>query len=274
MPDVNACAISRDGRWFVAAHDYQVTVWDVATRSKIREYRRSQDFRVSSGRRIQAPYFTALDISPDSSRAAIGDSIGSITLLSIPDGEQLAVCSCDRSLYLDSLRFSRAGDHLAVGTAAKITDGRVTIPSTLHIWDVSSGDRMTRYLEVPFGSFDKEVAQDERLITVDWLNRQQVLVGSHRYLLVVDATAKSTERKDMPSFQTLSNDGKFILTAATPRESSLGAYFWDPMTFTEVGFHIPHHLPLAVSPGSTLVAALPLNDDSDSSNVIFIWTLY
>jgi hypothetical protein len=34
MPDVNACAISRDGRWFVAGHDDQVTVWDVKTQNK------------------------------------------------------------------------------------------------------------------------------------------------------------------------------------------------------------------------------------------------
>ena len=225
-------------------------------------------------RRTQTPYFTALDISPDSSRAAIGDSTGSIILLSIPTGEILAVCSCDRGLYLDSLQLSPAGDCLAVGTAGKITDGHVTTPSTLHIWDVSSSDQLTRRLEVPFGSFNKEISQDERPIIVNWLNSgRQVLVGSHRSLVVIDMMTKSTECKDIPSFQALSKSGNFILSATAPRKSSTGAYFWDPMTFTEVGFGIPRHLPLAVSPDSTLLATLPLNDDSDA-NVVFIWTMY
>lgn len=35
MPDVNACALSRDGRWFVAGHDDRVTVWDVTTQNKV-----------------------------------------------------------------------------------------------------------------------------------------------------------------------------------------------------------------------------------------------
>ena len=142
MPDVNACAISRDGKWFVVGHDDRVTVWDVTTQSKVCEHNRSHDLSFSSKRcsalffwmefqliactvyrRTQAPYFTALDILPDSSRAAIGDSTGSIILLSIPTGERLAVCICDRGLYLDSLQLSPAGDCLAVGTAGKITDG-------------------------------------------------------------------------------------------------------------------------------------------------------
>ena len=225
-------------------------------------------------RRTQISCFTAVDLSPDSSRAAIGDSTGSIVLLSIPTGERLAVCSCDRDLYLDSLRFSPAGDYLAVGTAGKITDGHVTMPSTLHVWDISC-DQLTRCLEVPLGSFDREVSQDERPIIVNWLNSgQQVLVGSHRSLVVVDLMTKSTETKDIPSFQTLSNDGKFIVAAATPSSSTLGTYFWDPMAFTEMGFSIPHHLPLAISPDSTLLATLPLSDDLDSSNVVFIWTMF
>lgn len=228
MPDVNACVISRDGRWsgFAAGHDDRVTIWDVTTHIKACEYNRSQDLLVSIGRcsalplrvvfwliictvhrRTQAPYFTTLDISPDSSRTAIGDSTGSIVLLSIPTGEQLAVCSCDRGLYLDSLQFSPAGDYLAAGTAGKITGSHVTTSSTLHIWDVSSSDQPTRHLEVPFGSFDKKVAQDERPIIVNWLNSgQQVFVGSHRSLVVIDVLTKSTEHKDIPSFQTLSND--------------------------------------------------------------------
>ena len=142
------------------------------------------------------------------------------------------------------------------------------------MWDVASGDQLTRRLEVPFGSFNKEISQDERPIIVNWLNSgRQVLVGSHRSLVVIDVMTKSTEPKDIPSFQTLSKSGNFILSVATPRKSSLGAYFWDPMTFTEVGFDIPRHLPLAVSPDSTLLATLPLNDDSDA-NVVFIWTMY
>jgi hypothetical protein len=148
MPDVNACAISRDGRWFVAGHDDQVTVWDVTTQNKVCEHNRSHDLWVSSRscsgfffwmlsqlnvctvyRRTQAPYFTAL--APDSSRAAIGDSTGSVILLSIPLGETLVVCRCYRGPYLDFLQFSPAGD--AVGMAGKITDGHVTTPSTLQI---------------------------------------------------------------------------------------------------------------------------------------------
>lgn len=65
--------------------------------------------------RTQATYFTALDASPDSSKAAVGDSTGSTVLLRIPTGEQLAVCACDRGLYLDSLQFSPAGDCIVVG---------------------------------------------------------------------------------------------------------------------------------------------------------------
>ncbi|KAG8218972.1 hypothetical protein J3R82DRAFT_4714, partial [Butyriboletus roseoflavus] len=158
---------------------------------------------------------TALDISPDSSRAVIGDSTGSIFLLSIPTGEQLAVCSCDRGLYLDSLQFSLAGDCLAVGTAGKIIDSHITTPSTLHLWDVSSSDQLNRRLEVPFGPFHKNVAQDERPIIVNWLKserEQQVLVGSHRSLAVVDVLTKSMELKDIPSFQTVSNECQFILS--------------------------------------------------------------
>lgn len=226
-------------------------------------------------RRTPAPYSTALDISPDSSRAAIGDSTGSIVLLSIPTGERLVVCSCDRDLYLDFLQFSPAGDCPAAGTAGKITDGHVTTLSTLHIWDVSSGDQLTRRLEFPFGSCDKEISQDEHPIIVNRPDSgQQVLVGSHRSLVVIDVMTKSMERKDIPSFQTLSNSSNFVLSAATLRNSSLGAYFWDPVTFTELGFDIPRHLPLAVSPDSTLLATLLLSDDSDGSNVIFIWTIY
>lgn len=226
-------------------------------------------------RKMPGSYFTALNISPDSSRVAIGDSSGSIILLSIPNGEQLAICSCDRNLYLDSLRFSPDGDYLAVGTAGRIFGGHVTTPSTLHIWDVSSRDQMTRRLEVPFGSSNRNVAEDERLIIVHWSNNgQQVLVGSRRFLIVVDVTTKSTECKDIPSFQTLSHGGKFILSAATPRESSLGTYFWDPVTFSEVSFGIPQHLPLALSPDNALLATLPLIDDSDASSVICIWTMY
>ncbi|KAH0840228.1 hypothetical protein J3R83DRAFT_1232 [Lanmaoa asiatica] len=201
--------------------------------------------------------------------------MGTIILLSIPTGEQLAICSCDRGLYLDSLQFSPAGDYLAVGTAGKITDGHVTTSSTLHIWNISSDDQLARRLEVPFGSFDKEIARDERPIVVNWLNNgRHVLVGSYQSLVVIDVSSKSMEHRDIPSFQILSNDNKFILSTATSRKSSLGTYFWDPMTFTEVGFNIPHHLPLAVSPDSTLLATLPLNDDSDGSGVIFVWTMY
>jgi hypothetical protein len=140
---------------------------------------------------------------------------------------------------------------------------------------VSAGDQLTRRLDVPFGSCDKEISQDERPIIVNWLDSgRQVLVGSHRSQVVIDIMTKSTERKDIPYFQTLSNSVNFILSAATPRNSSLGAYFWDPMTFTEVGFDIPRHLPFAVSPDSILLATLPLSDDSDGSHVIFIWTIY
>lgn len=196
-------------------------------------------------------------------------------LLSIPAGERLAVYSCDRHLYLDSLGFSPAGNYLAAGTASKISGGDVTTPATLHIWDVSLCDQITQNREVPFGSPDKEVAQDERPIIVDWSNDgQQIFVGSHRSLVVVDVMTKSMEHKDIPSFQTLSDDGRFFLSTATPRKSSLGAYFWDSVTFMELGFNIPRHLPLALSPDGTLLATLSLSDDSDSSNVISIWTLY
>ncbi|KAN0097126.1 hypothetical protein V8E55_001572 [Tylopilus felleus] len=216
MPDVNACAISRDGTWFVAAHDDRATMWDTTTQNKVCEHK--QDLRVYSRRRTQTPYFTALDTSPDSSRAAIGDSTGSIVLLSIPAGERLAVYSCDRHLYRDSLGFSPAGDYLAAGTASKISGGDVTTPATLHIWDVSLCDQITQNREVPFGSPDKEVAQDERPIIVDWSNDgQQIFVGSHRSLVVVDVMTKSMEHKDIPSFQTLSDDGRFFLSTATPR---------------------------------------------------------
>lgn len=220
-------------------------------------------------RSTQTTYFTTLDISPDSSRAAIGDSTGSIVLLRIPTGEQVVVWRCDRGLYFDSLQFSPAGNCLAVGTAGKITDGHVTTPSPLHVWDVSSGDQLTRHLKVLFGSFDKEVAWDERPIIVNWLNSgYQVLIGSHQSLFAIDVLTKSTECKDLPSFQTFSRNGQFILSTASPNQSSLGTYFGDPMTFTEVGLSIPRHLPLAVSPDSTLVATLLLHDGSDGSNVI------
>lgn len=35
---VNACAISRDARWFVAGHDVSVTAWHVTTQEKIAEH--------------------------------------------------------------------------------------------------------------------------------------------------------------------------------------------------------------------------------------------
>lgn len=50
MPDANACAISRDGRWFVVRHDDRVTIWDVTTHIKVCEHNRSQVLPVSIGR--------------------------------------------------------------------------------------------------------------------------------------------------------------------------------------------------------------------------------
>ena len=52
MPDVNACAISRDGRWFVAGHDDRATVWDIATQNRVSEFehKRAQDLGASDER--------------------------------------------------------------------------------------------------------------------------------------------------------------------------------------------------------------------------------
>lgn len=71
---------------------------------------------------------------PDSSRAATGDSTGSIVLLAIPTGEQPAVFRCDCGLYLDPLQFSPSGGFLTVGTAGKITNDQVATLSTLRSW--------------------------------------------------------------------------------------------------------------------------------------------
>lgn len=57
MPDVNACAISRDGRWFVAAHDDRATMWDTTTQNKVCEHK--QDLRVYS-RRYSALFLSVI----------------------------------------------------------------------------------------------------------------------------------------------------------------------------------------------------------------------
>ncbi|KAG8221678.1 hypothetical protein J3R82DRAFT_1963 [Butyriboletus roseoflavus] len=176
---------------------------------------------------------SALDVSTDSLTVASGSSDGSVVIWSVATGQRLAEPSNLDASKISSVQFSSCGGRLAGCTSI----------GTVYILDIHD-NQISQRVTVKFNS---------RVTAFSWSDdvngQQRIFTGLEESLAVIDPSHGSDSRRPIPSFRTLSRNGRFIVSG-TGRD---GIRFWDAATFVEIGPNLPACLPLAISPDNSLV---------------------
>lgn len=116
--NLNAIAVSRDGRWIVCGTELGASVWDAELQEKIVDVEGSDSVYT-------------VDVSSDSTRFATGTR-GRVNIWSITTGKRL-VGPLRHDNTVTGIKFSPNGEHVA--TACR--------RGPIHVFDSHSGDRLT-----------------------------------------------------------------------------------------------------------------------------------
>ncbi|KAF8415910.1 WD40-repeat-containing domain protein, partial [Boletus edulis BED1] len=129
---VNALVASRDGKWIVSGDDDGVVViWNAAAHpiQELGEFKATEEGRHK---------ITALDVSSDSSRVAVGSANGTMAIWSIETRVRIVGPLRHRSLsQVSSLKFSPAGGRIASGYLAVGGDD-----CSIRLWHSQTGAQL------------------------------------------------------------------------------------------------------------------------------------
>jgi WD40 repeat protein len=198
MPmDVNAIAVSRDGKWIVCGTEEGASVWDAKTQEKSVE--------------VEGTVFVgAVDISPESTRFATttGRSDYKASIWNIITGERL-VGPLQHDGYVAGIKFSPNGEYIA--TAVRDSDDSICV------FDSRNGDQLV--------TIKTDIPSRAPITPLAWSNDgQQFFAASNgRTIKSFDVSTGS----QLGELQVHGNDGDVVMSIALAANGKFLATFVD-----------------------------------------------
>jgi WD40 repeat protein len=209
MPmDVNAIAVSRDGKWIVCGTEAGASVWDAKAQEKTMEVEDTN-------------FVGTVDISPESTKfaTATGGVDKTASIWNIITGERL-VGPLQHDAYVASIKFSPNGEHIAT----------VAHDNTIRVFDSHNGDQLI--------AIKTDIPSWSAITPLAWSNNgeQFFTASSGHKIKSFDVSTGSqlaefeVHGDDEVMSIALSANGKFLATSADRFIS-----FCDVPTLTQIG---------------------------------------
>ena len=240
--DMNAISVSRDGKWIVCGTTSGTRVWDA-------ELER-QSFEVEDKHSVWA-----VDVSPESTRFAIGMSVADrkASIWSITTGERL-VGPLEHDSALRGIKFSPDGKQIATACL-----------DSIHIFDSYNGNQLI--------TIDNPMADWGLVTPIVWPSDSQLFALSKGGKIKSFDTSTGSQ---LAEWEAHSRNVESIAMSANSRFiASLAAHsvsFWDTSTHTQLGsvledVQVGGIQSIALSPDGARLAT------GGSNKTIIIWNL-